>query len=110
MLVPQKPRRSPRMTANRRWDAKRDLAEPKIVEALEKAGCKVYRELVVDLLVRVPGDPPGVVRAMEVKTPTSTGKAPKDKRRKKQMEFIAETGTPYILTPEQALEAICKTI
>jgi len=94
------------MPANRRWDAKRDAAEPDIVKALEAAGCTVWRELVVDLIVRVHTDPPGVLRMMEVKTPTPSGKLPRDKRREAQEAFIAATGTPVVGTPEQALSAL----
>lgn len=94
------------MPANRRWDAKRDQSEKPIVEALEAAGLKVWRDLPVDLLVRKDSDPPGILRSLEVKTLTATGKAPKRKDRAKQNEFIAQTGTPVVGTPEQAMEAV----
>ena len=96
------------MPANRRWDAKRDASEPDIVDALQKAGCTVWRDLPVDLLVRKPGDPPGWLRVMECKTLTPTGKVQRAAkgRREAQELFIAATGCPVVGTPEQALEAV----
>ncbi len=86
---------------------RRDLSEPDIVDALEKAGCKVYRALPVDLLVRVPRDPPGVLRTLECKTnERKDGTAKLDKRQKEQAEFCALTGTPYVTTAEQALREV----
>jgi hypothetical protein len=85
---------------------RRDLSEPKIVEALEACGCTVYRKLPVDLLVRVPRDPPGVVRLLECKTPRRTGNWTKDQRQLKQMEDVQVTGTPYVTTAEAALKAV----
>jgi hypothetical protein len=90
-----------------RYAARRDLSEPGIVDALEKAGVLVYRKLPCDLLCRVKSDPPGILRALENKTPQ--GKAAKLKLRKdqqEQAEFCEETGTPYVMTPEQALHAL----
>jgi hypothetical protein len=89
--------------ANRRWDAKRDANEPDVIAALERAGCGVWRDLPVDLLIRVPGDPPGVLRCMEVKMP---GANPGRKDRKRQHEFCIETGAQYVTTPEEALAAV----
>jgi hypothetical protein len=89
-----------------KYAAKRDLSETGIVEALEAAGCKVWRELPVDLLVRLPRDPPGILRVLECKTPRRTGNWSKDQRQLKQMEFIQVTGTKYATTPEQALHAV----
>lgn len=94
------------MSSNRRYDAKRDASEPKIVEALEAAGCIVYRQLPCDLLVRVKSDPPGIMRTIEVKVPKRTGKPKLDQRQLKQMEFIQLTGTRYATTPMEALQAL----
>jgi hypothetical protein len=92
--------------SNRRYAARRDKSEPAIVKALEASGCFVYRELPVDLLVRVPRDPPGVVRLLECKTPRRTGNWTKDARQLKQMEAMQLTGTHYVTTPEGALKAV----
>ncbi len=94
------------MSSNRRYDAKRDASEKPIVEALEGAGCIVYRKLPCDLLVRVKSDPPGIMRTIECKTPTKSGKAKLDKRQVEQAEFIELTGTKYATTPEAALAAV----
>jgi hypothetical protein len=92
--------------ANRRWDARRDENEPEIVEALEAVGVLVYRELPCDLLVRRHSDPPGILRTLEVKVPKASGEAKLDKRQKEQAKFVADTGTPYVTTAEQALQAL----
>ncbi len=89
-----------------KYAAKRDVSELPIVQALEAAGCYVYRELPVDLLVRVRRDPPGVFRCLECKTPRRTGNFSKDQRQLKQMDFMANTGTTYVTTPEGALAAL----
>jgi hypothetical protein len=94
------------VAGNRRYDAKRDANEPDIVDALEGIGCQVWRELPVDLLYRLPTDPPSVLRTMEVKEPLASGKPKLDKRQVEQAEFCAETGTPYVTTPEQAVEIV----
>lgn len=94
--------------ANRRWNAQRDANEPDIVDAIEAAGCQVWRELPVDLLVRVPRDPPGVLRTLEVKV-LQGKRNPKvvlDKRKVAQAEFCRDTGTAYVTSAEQALEAL----
>jgi hypothetical protein len=89
-----------------KYAKKRDLAESGIVEALQATGCWVWRELPVDLLVRLPRDPPGILRVLECKTPRPSGEWSKDKRQQKQAEFIQVTGTKYATTPEQALRAL----
>lgn len=89
-----------------KYAKRRDLSETAIVQALEAAGCTVYRELPLDLLVRVPRDPPGIVRLLECKTPRRTGNWSKDQRQLKQMEAMQVTGTPYVTTPEQALQLV----
>lgn len=94
------------MPANKRFNAQRDAAEPEIVDALKSVGCMVYRELPCDLLVRLHGDPPGVLRTMEVKTPTPTGKRRKRRDQTAQDAFLAETGTPVVLTPAEAVEVV----
>lgn len=83
--------------------ARRDIAEPPIVEALEAAGAWVQRQANPDLLV--------VYRerlfGLEVK---SSNHAP-DKRQKAQAKFLAEMARlrapVYVVrTPEEALRAI----
>lgn len=91
----------------RLYAKKRDASEPAIVEALEAAGCMVWKHLPADLLVRVPSDKPGVFRVLECKTPR--GKTPKLRLRKdqqEQAEFCAETGTPYVTSDVEALQAL----
>lgn len=84
--------------------AQRDAAEPAIVDALEQAGCTVYRYLPVDLLVVHPSfaEP----RLLECKTPTKTGKRRTRHDQAEQDAFIAATGTPVVMTPEAALAAL----
>lgn len=82
---------------------KRDNSEPDIIAALRKAGFRVYTELPVDLLVY--RNDVGV-KLLENKTPTSTGKRRKRKDQQAQDEFIALTGTPVVLTAEEALRAL----
>jgi hypothetical protein len=82
--------------------AKRDQSEPGIVSALESAGWEVYRHLPVDLLA-IKG---GVIRLLEAKTPTKTGRIPKRKDQPKQNEFCERHGIPRVGTAEQALEAL----
>jgi hypothetical protein len=81
--------------------AKRDLAEPSIVEALERIGAKVYRALPVDLLVFHRGR----FTCLEVKTP---GLSEHKTERKAQREFIAETGCPVVKTAEEALREVLR--
>lgn len=84
--------------------AKRDLSEPLIVEALEKAGWKVYRELPTDLLCWKAGKG---FRVLECKTPRGkAGKPSTDKRRVKQIEFIELTGIQRVTSAEAALAAL----
>lgn len=86
-----------------RYAQKRDTTEPAIVEALEKAGWQVWRELPVDLLCFRAG----VFKTLECKTPRNKKLDPrKDKRRVKQDAFIAATGTARVTTPEAALAAV----
>lgn len=94
------------MPGNRRYAAKRDLAEPAVVEAIEAAGCIVYRSLPCDLLIRRHSDPPGMLRTLEVKTPQKRGGIRKRKDQQAQDEFLASTGTPRVTTPEAALAAL----
>lgn len=93
----------------RRYDAKRDKAEPKIVEALENAGWAVYRELPVDLLAlkRVDADHV-LVRLLEAKTPQGK-RNPKARVRKEQVaqnEFCERWSIPKPTTPIEALLAV----
>jgi hypothetical protein len=86
-----------------RYAKKRDTSEPEIVQALEKAGYHVWRELPVDLLV---WRPDMGFALLENKTPTKTGKRRKRTDQKAQDEFVKLTGTPVVLTPEDALRAL----
>jgi hypothetical protein len=86
-----------------RFAKKRDANELQIVAALEAAGWRVYRELPVDLLCHKAG----VWKLLEVKEPANKRNEPRlDKRQTEQAAFIALTNTPYVVTPEQALEAL----
>lgn len=85
-----------------KYAAKRDTSELPIVQALEAAGCRVYRALPCDLLVRVRGR----WELLEAKTPRSTGNWSKDQRQQTQAEFCAANGVPYVTTAEQALRAL----
>jgi hypothetical protein len=97
------------MAGNRRYDAKRDLSEPDIIKALRRADYQVYQSLEVDLLVRHPSWEPGMLLAIEVKTPDPiTGKLPVRSDRKAQQAFIEETGCPVVGTPESALQAVTR--
>jgi hypothetical protein len=82
---------------------KRDLSETDIVKALRKEGFWVYTQLPCDLLVWRPDKG---WQTLENKTPTKTGKRRKRKDQKAQDAFIAMTGTPVALTPEDALRAL----
>lgn len=87
-----------------RYAAKRDQAEPPILEALERIGAQVWPlDYPVDLLVRFRDR----WHLLEVKT--GRGKkqtVAKDKRQVAQQNFLATTGTPIVRTPIEALRAI----
>lgn len=87
-----------------RYAARRDKAEPAIIQALEQAGAEVWPlDTPVDLLVRFRG----VWHLLEVKTPRGkVGTAKKDNRQKTQQHFLESTGTPIVKTPIEALRAI----
>lgn len=82
---------------------KRDVSEPAIVDALRKAGFQVYTQLPCDLLVWRPDKG---WHTLENKTPTKTGKRRRRTDQGSQDAFIALTGTPVVLTPEEALRAL----
>lgn len=82
----------------KRWAAKRDVAEPPIIEALEEVGAQVEQlDYPCDLLVRYFGK----LTLLEVDRASKYAK-----RAKKQQEFLATWGVPKVKTPEQALAAI----
>jgi len=83
--------------------AKRDIAEPAIVKALEQVGAKVYRSLPIDLLVHFRGR----FFCLEVKTPGEPKHS--SKRCLGQDQFIAETLTPIVKTASEAIEAITRS-
>lgn len=91
-----------------RWAAKRDEAEAPIIEALVKAGFRVYPlDFPCDLAVRKDGWSPGRFQLLEVKTGRGKSLAiAKDKRQREQIEFLQLTRTPIVRTPEEALRAI----
>lgn len=88
---------------------RRDLSEPDIVEALEKAGWEVHKELPVDLLCLKRISPTLVLlKLLEAKTPHGKKKpsARVDKRQEKQNAFVARWDIPKPVTPFEALLAV----
>lgn len=83
-----------------RFAAKRDAAEPEIVEALQEVGAKVSRKLPIDLLVHFRGR----FFCLEVKTPGEPKHS--SKRCKEQDAFLAETSATIVKTKAEALAAI----
>lgn len=83
---------------------RKDLSEPGIVSALEQAGFTVWDSLPCDLLVwRIDKG----FRLLEAKSPYGKeGKQRKRNDQNSQVEFLQMTGTPVVLTPEQALRAV----
>lgn len=82
-----------------------DTSQKPIIEAIEKAGW----------LVKVIGWPCDLLcwkaskgfRTLECKSKRKKdGTAVLDKRQKEQAEFCSHTGTPYVTTPEEAIEAL----
>lgn len=96
------------MSYHHRHDAKRDDAEPAIVDALQTAGFEVERMgKPVDLAVRRAWYPRGINVLLECKTLKPNGKFPSlDKRQEKQNSFIERGGAIRVGTPEAALEAL----
>ena len=88
----------------RRWAARSDSSRSLIVEAIRKAGWRVWDiRRPVDLLCWKEAKG---FRCLELKTPTGK-KNPKARIRKEQVEqneFCDDTGTPRVITPEEALE------
>src|SRR5579863_9771711 len=88
-----------------RGAAKRDTAEAPIISALEANGFRVYQLTEpCDLACRKDTWAPGIFQFLEVKT--GYGKAARinrDRRQKRQVEFIQQTGTPIVRTPDEAL-------
>lgn len=96
----------------RSHNAKRDAAEPAVVEALEKAGWEVHRELPVDLLCLKREGDRVKVKLMEVKTAKGKRK-PKaviDKRQVKQNAFVERWSVPKPTSPMEALLAAGETV
>jgi hypothetical protein len=88
--------------------AKRDQSEQAIVKAVRSAGWHVW-------LIGIPCDAlcykNGVFKPLEFKTARNKRGEPRlDKRQTAQAEFCALTGTPYVTSPEQALEALGETV
>ena len=87
-----------------RYARKTDTTQDAIVTAIRAAGWHVW-------LIGIPCDAlcfkNGVFRALEFKTPRNKRGDPRlDKRQAAQAEFCALTGTPYVTTPQAALEAL----
>lgn len=94
-----------------RYAKQRDATEEPIVEALEAAGFQVFKlDKPCDLLVRRPSDPPGRFQALEVKTARKKSGYHVNKShkglRELQEAFLAETRTPVVTTPIEALRAV----
>ena len=96
----------------RSHNAKRDASEPPIVEALEKAGWEVHRELPVDLLCLKRDGDRVKVKLMEVKTAKGkrNPKAVLRKEQVKQNEFCERWAIPKPTTPMEALLAAGETV
>lgn len=77
------------MRSNHKYGVRRDEGEPQIVEALEKAGWHVWRELPVDLLLYKPGIG---FKALECKAPDK----PLKPKKGPQEAFIALTGVAIV--------------
>ncbi len=81
--------------------AKRDLAEPSIIAALRKAGCKVAQlQRPVDLAVL---NPVKRIFLLEVKT---LGQSDHTKERIEQRKFIDGWDIPIVRTAQEALHAV----
>lgn len=88
-----------------RYAKRRDLVEPQIIQAAEAAGWLVYPlDTPCDLLCFKPSKG---FRTLECKTGRGKSlRVVKDKRQKAQTDFLIQTGTPIVRTPEEALRAL----
>jgi hypothetical protein len=88
-----------------RFAKKRDACEPAIIVAVENAGWLTWQlDRPADLLCFKPSKG---FRVLECKT--GRGKkltVIRDKRQKEQTDFLIQTGTPIVRTPEEALRAL----
>lgn len=88
-----------------RFAKKRDACEPAIIVAINDAGWFTWQlDRPCDLLCFKPAKG---FRTLECKT--GRGKrltVIKDKRQKEQTDFLIQTGTPIVRTPEEALRAL----
>lgn len=89
-----------------RYAAKRDESEPLIVAALKLAGYEIIRFPHPDLGARKGWYPKGCHLLLECKTPTTSGRLPRDKRQVEQNEFCDAGGAIRVGTPEAALDAM----
>lgn len=87
-----------------RYALKQDVAQPAIIDALERSGAEVWViGYPVDLLVRFRDH----WHLLEVKTGRGKKNTIKvDKRQEAQRNFIQTTNTPIVRTPIEALQAI----
>lgn len=81
--------------------ARRDIVEPEIVAALEKAGCLVYRSLRSDLMIHRECFGPGMFKVLECKSTPYT-----DARQSMQRQFQFMTGSPTVRSAEEALKEV----
>lgn len=81
----------------------KDLSEPDIRDALEKAGFEVWDYLPTDLLTWRPDKG---FQLLECKTPTVTGKRRSRKDQAAQTAFLVRASVPVALTPEMALKML----
>lgn len=81
----------------------KDSTQDAIVAALEDAGWQVFTRMPCDLFAYKSG----VWKALECKPARNKKGEPKlRKEQAKQAKFLADTNTPVVVTPEQALEFV----
>jgi hypothetical protein len=89
--------------------AKIDNTQAEAVKGLRALGyVVVLLKLPVDVLVRHPSWPTNLWVLGEFKTPTATGRIPKDKRRAEQLAFVNAHGVPYWTGLESAIQYLVK--
>jgi hypothetical protein len=91
-----------------RWARKTDTTQEAIVAAIRACGWHVW-------IIEEPCDllcfKAGTFKTLECKTPRNRRGDPRmDKRQRAQAAFCALTNTPYVTTPEAALEALGESL
>ena len=92
-----------------RWARKTDASQQAIIDGLRKLGVKVWViEEPCDLLTLYWSSKYQTFlwQPLECKTPTKTGKRRKRTDQAEQDEFIAGTGTPVVLSLDEAIAAL----